>query len=342
MSGSDVTILFGGTSNERRVSVASAQNVSAVLDEAEAWFLAPSGAVHRVRREELAAFQRPFERDFLPAAAAEFPSVVAAFESDPSRVYLLALHGGEGEDGTIQRMLEARSIAFTGPGADASARAFDKEVAKQVAKADGVRIAHSVHLSKDPRMMRKELEEMLAIYGRIVAKPVAGGSSVGLYHLLARDGIEAAARKIEESGEPYLAEEFISGTELTVGVVDGPSGARALPASEVRLEQGRSFDYEGKYLGKGTREITPAEVPPEVSRAAQDLALATHRALGCEGYSRTDVIASARGPVFLELNTLPGLTRASFLPQQLAVEGTSMLSFLEGQLAIARQRRDRA
>src|ERR1700704_4579346 len=122
MSGSDVTILFGGTSNERRVSVASAQNVSAVLDEAEAWFLAPSGAVHRVAREELAGFQRPFERDFLSARPAEFPSVVAAFESQPSRVYLLALHGGEGEDGTIQRMLEARRIAFTGPGAAASAR----------------------------------------------------------------------------------------------------------------------------------------------------------------------------------------------------------------------------
>jgi D-alanine-D-alanine ligase len=342
MSGSGVSILFGGTSNERRVSVASAQNVSSILDEAEAWFLAPSGAVHRVAREELAGFERPFERDFQPAAAAEFPSVVAAFDQQRSRVFFLALHGGEGEDGTIQRMLEARRIAFTGPGAEASARAFDKEVAKQVANAAGVRIAHSVHLSKDPSKMRSELGEMLAIYGRVVAKPVAGGSSVGLHHLLSPDQIEPAAVRMEESGEPYLAEEFISGTELTVGVVDGPSGARALPPSEVRLEQGRAFDYEGKYLGKGTREITPAEVPPEISRAAQNLALAAHRALGCEGYSRTDIISSAEGPVFLELNTLPGLTRASFLPQQLAAESTPMLSFLEGQLAIARTRRDRS
>ncbi|HEY4770296.1 MAG TPA: ATP-grasp domain-containing protein, partial [Myxococcales bacterium] len=185
------------------------------------------------------------------------------------------------------------------------------------------------------------MREMLAIYGRIVAKPVAGGSSVGLYHLLAADEVDPAARKMEESGEPYLAEEFISGTELTVGVVDGPGGPRALPPSEVRLEQGRAFDYEGKYLGKGTREITPAEVPPQISAAAQGMALAAHRALGCEGYSRTDVIAQARGPVFLELNTLPGLTRASFLPQQLAAEGTPMLAFLEGQLTIARARRDR-
>jgi D-alanine-D-alanine ligase len=341
MSGSDVIIFFGGTSNERRVSVASAQNVSGFLEGAEAWFLAPSGAVHRVSRDELAGFERPFERDFVPAAAAEFPSVVAAIDSRPASIFFLAFHGGEGEDGTLQRMLEARRIAFTGPGAEASARAFDKEVAKQIAAAAGVRIARSVHLSKDPKIMRKELREMLAIYGRVVAKPVAGGSSVGLYHLLGDPAVETAARGIESSGEPYLAEEFVSGTELTVGVVDGPNGARALPPSEVRLEEGRAFDYEGKYLGKGTREITPAEVPAEVSRAAQELALAAHRALGCEGYSRTDVIASAKGPVFLELNTLPGLTRASFVPQQLAAEGTSMRSFLEGQLEIARKRRDR-
>src|SRR5207249_5346398 len=143
----------------------------------------------------------------------------------------------------------------------------------------------------------------------------------GLYHLLAPDDVDAAARKMEESGEPYLAEEFISGTELTVAVVDGPGGARALPTSEVRLEQGRAFDYEGKYLGKGTREITPAEVPEEVSRGAQQVALQAHAALGCEGYSRTDIIISAKGPVFLELNTLPGLTRMSFIPQQCQAEG---------------------
>src|SRR5919202_840170 len=143
MAGSDAIILFGGTSNERRVSVASAQHISAGLDEAEAWFLALSGAVHKVPRDELAAFERPFETDFRPSAPAAFASVVEAFESQPSRVFLLALHGGEGEDGTIQRMLEARRIAFTGPGAEASARAFDKEVAKQVASGAGVRIARS-------------------------------------------------------------------------------------------------------------------------------------------------------------------------------------------------------
>lgn len=338
---SDVTILFGGTSPERRVSVASAQHVAAVLDGAALWFLAPSGAVFEVAGEALARFERPFETDFTPAGQAAFATLSEALDQSSGRVFFLALHGGEGEDGTIQRMLELRRIAFTGPGADASARAFDKEVAKQVAGAAGVRIARSVHLSQDPARLRRELLDMLAAYGRVVAKPVAGGSSVGLYHVAGPGDAENAARGIEGSGEAYLAEEYVAGTELTVGVVDGPQGVRALPPSEVRVEPGRAFDYEGKYLGKGTREITPAEVPPEVTRAAQELAIAAHRALGCLGYSRTDIIVSKSGPVFLELNTLPGLTRASFLPQQLAVEATSMRDFLEGQLAIARARRDR-
>ncbi|MFN2549898.1 MAG: ATP-grasp domain-containing protein [Myxococcales bacterium] len=337
----DVTILFGGTSSERRVAVASGQNVASFLPDARVWFIAPTGAVFKVVREDLARFERPFERDFVPKGEAAFPDLVAAVESAPQDVYFLALHGGEGEDGTVQRLLESRKIAFTGPGADASARAFDKEIAKQIASAAGVAIAQSVHLSPDPRVMRATLRDMLAMHERIVAKPVAGGSSVGLYHLLGEEDVEKSAQGIEASGEAYLAEQFVAGTELTVGVVDGPTGPRALPPSEVRVEAGRAFDYEGKYLGKGTREITPAEVPRDVTQAAQQLALDAHRALGCEGYSRTDIIVGPKGPVFLELNTLPGLTKASFIPQQLAVEGTPMLKFLEGQLELARARRDR-
>src|SRR5437870_12528419 len=101
MSGSGVIILFGGTSNERRVSVASAQHIAAVLDEAAAWFLAPGGAVHPVTDDELAGFERAFERDFKPAAATAFRTVVARFESQPSQVCVLALHGGVRDAGSI-------------------------------------------------------------------------------------------------------------------------------------------------------------------------------------------------------------------------------------------------
>jgi D-alanine-D-alanine ligase len=341
MSASDVVILFGGSSSERRVSVASAQHVADLLPDAEPLFFAETGAVFRVQRKDLLVLERPFETDFVPLGEHAFPTLVDAAEALEGKVFLIALHGGEGEDGTVQRILEGRQIAFTGPGATASARAFDKEVAKEIVSASGVRIAQSVHLSSKPPLIREALSEMVKLHGRVVAKPVAGGSSVGLYQLRSLADVEAAADGIEESGEAYLAEQFISGIELTVGVVDGASGTRALPPSEVRLEEGRSFDFEGKYLGKGTKEITPAEVPPETTRTAQQLALDSHRALRCEGYSRTDLIVGPGGPVFLELNTLPGLTRASFIPQQLAAEGTKMVDFLRGQLDLARRRRER-
>jgi len=175
----------------------------------------------------------------------------------------------------------------------------------------------------------------------VVVKPVASGSSVGLYMVHSEADAERAAAGVAGAREEYLAESFVQGTELTVGIVDSESGPRALPATEVRVERGKSFDYENKYIGSAAREITPAEVPEETSRSAQQAALAAHRALGCEGYSRTDVICDDRGAVFLEINTLPGLTRRSFVPQQLQAEGTSMRSFLDGQIALARRRRDR-
>ncbi len=146
---------------------------------------------------------------------------------------------------------------------------------------------------------------------------------------------------VSASGVSYLVEPFLVGTELTIGVIDTDDGPTALCASEVRLEPGRAFDFQGKYLGQGTRELTPAEVAPEIAAEAQRVAVAAHRALGCEGYTRTDVIATRGGVTFLETNTLPGLTAASFLPQQLAHAGRPMRDFVADQLARARARRDR-
>src|SRR2546423_9859093 len=110
--------------------------------------------------------------------------------------------------------------------------------------------------------MRREMAERLAIYRRIVVKPVAGGSSVGLYHVGSAPDADRAASGIEESGEAYLAEEFVSGTELTVGVVDGPAGSPALPPTGGRLEPGRAFAFDGRYLGTGPQQVTPPVGPP--------------------------------------------------------------------------------
>jgi D-alanine-D-alanine ligase len=349
----DTIVLFGGPSDERRVSVATAQHVLSVLPSGRPWFVSRDLEIYMPSTAEVLAHAEPFTNELVPSGAPAFPSLAEALAGGAARsghplrgaVFFLGVHGSWGEDGTVQRLLEERHLAFTGSGAQASADAFDKTAARRIAAAAGLRVAEAEGLPRGKaEAIRDALAALLARHGRVVAKPIAGGSSVGLHHLRTAADAERAAEAIAASGEAYLCESFISGVELTVGVCDTAAGTRAgtraLPASEVRVDEGRAFDYEGKYLGKGTLELTPAEVPPEVSLAAQALAVTAHRALGCFGYSRTDLIVDAAGPVFLETNTLPGLTRRSFIPQQLAVEGTSMRDFLEGQIELARKRNE--
>lgn len=337
----DLVILFGGDCSERRVSVASAQHLSALLPDARLWFWAPGGAVHVVTASRLASFARPFENDFDPGVPAEWPTLAAALDvASPVETFFLALHGAGGEDGVVQALMEERRLYFTGSGSQASRRAFDKTLARQSVSGRGIRVAEAqVVRGTDLGALRASLAAMRDRHGRLVLKPVADGSSSGLAFVETDQSLDAAIAQLGRApGVQYLCEAFISGTELTVGVIEEQGGLRALPCSEVRVERGRAFDYAGKYLGQGTREITPAEVPPEVHAAAGQVARVAHEATGCRGYSRTDIIFSSTGPVFLEINNLPGLTRASFIPQQLAVAGISMADFIARQLVIARTR----
>ncbi len=336
----DTTILFGGDSGERRVSVASAQHVAVVVPSARLWFWAPNGQVFEVSHDDLLHHTQPFERDFIPTVAATYPSLLDAFnDASPADTFFLALHGGKGEDGTVQGWLEERRLYFSGSGAIASRLAFDKARAKDAVAARGVRVALSHTISPaDTAAAEAAICDVLDNAARAVLKPVADGSSEGVSFVSDSTDISAALAAVRAYGAPFLVEAFVEGTELTIGVLDEDAAPRALPASEIRVERGRSFDYAGKYLGVGTREITPAEISQEDHAKVAAVAVASHQATGCRGYSRTDVILSTSGPVFLELNSLPGLTRASFIPQQLEAAGISMQAFVQGQLELARSR----
>jgi D-alanine-D-alanine ligase len=332
-----LAILFGGDGSERRVSVASAQNVASLLERASLWFWRPDGSVASVARPDLLAFDRPFERDFSPEAARSWPHLSAALDSSEARglTFFLGLHGGSGEDGTVQALLEQRGLAFTGSGADASRLAFDKLAARERVSSRGIRVAEASTVTADAAT-HERLARLFEIHEKVVLKPVADGSSHGVRIIANERELDAAiVHVVAHPAIGHLAEAFVEGRELTVGVIEEQDGLRALPCSEVVLESGRTFDFDGKYLGKGVREITPADVSDEVSRAAQSVALAAHEAVGCRGYSRTDIIMGKDGPVFLEINTLPGLTRASFIPQQLQAAGIDMRRFLERQIEIA-------
>ena len=330
-------LLFGGNSDERFVSVASSQNLSTRHAFNELWYFHPDGAISLTTLEELTAHTRPFQDEFKPSASAFAKSFKEALPQLKGKVAFLGFHGTEGEDGQLQAMLEKEKIAFTGSGSVASAKCFDKEQTKSIVKAAGVACAESILV--DSKEGDKRIREFFAKHGRIVVKPVASGSSFGLFIVTDAEILEKAIAGVRDLAYgKFLVESFVDGRELTVGIWEQNSEMTALPPTEVIMSAGRTFDFEGKYFGNGSEEITPAHITADETKKAQAMALAAHRALGCFGYSRTDMILTLGGPIFLETNTLPGMTKASFFPQQLEAAGHQMLPFIESQLTAARKR----
>src|SRR3954470_22047878 len=290
------TILFGGTNTERLVSVATAQALCEALPDADLWFWHVADTVHEVTQAQLVGHKRPFEDEFQPESRGLPLAQALDRAKADGRVLVLGLHGGRAENGELQTMCEVRGVPFTGSGSASSHLAFDKTAAKRFAAFGGV--------TSPPAIELDQLDEAFAEYGKLIAKPVRDGSSYGLIYVVAKQDLVAVrnAAKTEE----YLIEPFISGTEATCGVLERPDGSVvSLPPVEIVPGEG-AFDYTAKYLLKSTQEICPGRFAPDVTAAIMDQALRAHRALSCSGYSRTDFIVSARGPIYLETNTLPG------------------------------------
>jgi len=323
-----ITILFGGTNKERLVSVASAQALHRALPEADLWFWDVADTVHEVRSESLLGHTRPFEDEFKPGSRGiAFEAALDKAKAE-GRLLVLGLHGGRAENGELQAMCEMRGIPFTGSGSASSNLAFDKAAAKRFVAIAGVKAPADVALD--------DIEAAFAEYGRLIAKPARDGSSYGLIFVNAKQDLVAvrAAAKTEE----YLIEPFVAGIEATCGVLEQADGAVfSLPPIEIVPAEG-AFDYAAKYLLKSTQEICPGRFSPETTAEIMDQAIRAHRALSCTGYSRTDFIVSAKGPIYLETNTLPGLTPASLYPKALKAQGIDFADFLRDQIVLAEKR----
>jgi D-alanine-D-alanine ligase len=323
-----ITILFGGTNKERLVSVASAQALHSALPEADLWFWDIDDSVHQVQSQKLLGHSRPFEDPFKPDGQGVAIEQALDQAKAEDRLLVLGLHGGRAENGELQAMCEMREIAFTGSGSASSHLAFDKVAAKQFAAIAGVKAPAGVALD--------DAEKALAEYGRLIAKPARDGSSYGLIYVNAKQDLVAVrnAAKTEE----YVIEPFISGVEATCGVLEQSDGSViALPPIEIIPADG-GFDYTAKYLAKSTQEICPGRFTPDISAQIMDRAIRAHKAMSCRGYSRSDFIVSGKGPIYLETNTLPGLTKASLYPKALKALGIEFTDFLQGQIALAAKR----
>jgi D-alanine-D-alanine ligase len=286
--------------------------------------------VRETDAKTLAGHSRPFEQDFVPGGRRVGRSIEEALDqaATDNRVLVLALHGGRAENGELQAACELRGIPYTGSDSASSHLAFDKVSAKRFVAIAGVKTTAGIQL--------ENIDAGLAEHGRLIAKPTHDGSSYGLIFVNAKQDLVAVRNAAKT--ETYLIEPYISGVEATCGVLEQSSGeVFALPPVEIVPGEG-NFDYTAKYLLKSTQEICPGRFSPEVTAAITEAALRAHKALSCSGYSRTDFIISDKGPVFLETNTLPGLTKASLYPKALKAQGIAFADFLRDQIALAARR----
>jgi D-alanine-D-alanine ligase len=314
-----ITVLTGGTSSERDVAIASAVQIVAalrskghdvsVVDTArgfipeadESRLLSGSVGVAPPSIDEL----HSLERGLLLSGLGNLAVIRDA------DVLFLALHGGRGEDGTIQTLLEVVGVPYTGSGPLGSAMAMDKDVSKRLFRDAGVPTA-------DWAMAPVRLAEAEASFGwPMVVKPSKQGSTVGLTVVKAAAGFEEAVELASRYDDEVMIERFVPGRELTVGVLEG----KALAVGEI-IPRHEIFDYECKYTPGMSEEIFPADLPAHVTKECQRLGLLAHQALKLGGYSRVDFRLTPGGEAFcLEVNTLPGMTATSLLPQSARAVG---------------------
>jgi len=231
----------------------------------------------------------------------------------------LALHGGAGEDGRLQAMLDLAGIAYTGSRHIASAAAMDKDLAKRLFRSAGVPTADWLMAP----VTAQDVEKTLG--WPAIVKPSKQGSTVGLTLVREATALDAAIRQAQAFDDEVMVETFIPGREFTVDVLDG----RALPVGEI-LSPGEVFDYQSKYQEGGARETFPANLSEADTALIQDLALRAHRVLKLGAYSRIDFRRDAGGTFWcLEANSLPGMTATSLLPQAAAAAGIGFPELLE-------------
>ncbi len=286
-----IAVLMGGWSSEREVSLSSGAGVVKALQE---------------KGHKVTAIDVQRDLDSLMRALTPRPDVI-----------FNALHGKGGEDGTVQGVLEFLNVPYTHSDVACAAIAMNKSVTKLVVAREGVPVAREVLAHRTEVMSRDVLPVPY------VVKPINEGSSVGVRIIHEGSNYRILAEDSWIYGDTVMVETYIPGRELTVGVMDD----QALDVTEI-IANTTFYDYTAKYAPGGSTHVVPAQIPAEVAAAAQNYALTAHRALGCRGVSRSDFRwddskKGIEGLVFLELNTQPGLTPTSLLPEQAALRGIS-------------------
>jgi D-alanine-D-alanine ligase len=321
-----VAVLFGGKSLERDVSVASGAQVYKALQQAGHKVFAIDTAKGILGPSEVKLLidrgvaVKPPENEELALIRTDTSALTKAPQLKDIDVIFLALHGGFGEDGTIQAVLEMAGIAYTGSKHKASANAMDKEVSKRLFRSAGIPTPDWM-MAPAPA---DEIEKMLGY--PLIVKPNKQGSTIGLTLVDSRQALDNAIAEAYRFDDEVILEKYIEGRELTVGILTG----KALAVGEIIPAQGEIFDYRSKYQSGAAKEVFPAKLTENQTKLVQELGLTAHNVLKLEGYSRVDFRMDSQNRVWcLEANSLPGMTAMSLLPQSADAVGISFPKLCE-------------
>jgi D-alanine-D-alanine ligase len=312
---SRVAVLKGGRSLERRVSLRSGARVQDALERLG----------HEVQPIDVG------------------PELVSTLSADRPDVAFLALHGRDGEDGTVQELLEVLGIPYTGSGVSACIRAADKVLAKHAMRDGGIPTPDFYAFNETAFSALGAAQALPAIEERlafpIVVKPARQGSALGIKFAATAADVPAALVAAFSYDRKVLLERYIRGRELAVSVLDENRSPRALPIVEAVPERESFYDFESRYEIGRTRFVCPAQLDGELTERARRIALETYRLLGCAGFARVDLMLNDdSGELFvLELNPIPGLTETSLLPQAVEAAGISFDEFVQRVLAVTGQ-----
>lgn len=304
-----VAVLYGGTSGEREVSLNSGACCARALEE----------------KGFTVTLLDPASRDDLKRLIEETYDVA-----------FLALHGKGGEDGTMQGFLETLGIPYTGSGIMANAIAINKGKSKELYASAGLRVAASVLVGRNDVLDDADRQEIVDACGiPCVVKPATEGSSLGMTIVRDAADLQAAIDTALAVDDEAMVEQFIDGTELTVGVM-GSDDPAALPVIQILSNDDEFYNYHAKYAAGGSTHICPAPISEEATEQAQGMAVAAHAVLGCKGISRTDIMLDEEGRCWvLETNTLPGMTDTSLIPDAARAVGMSFGDVCEKLIEMA-------
>lgn len=343
MSRLRVAVLMGGNSAERAISLSTGRQILAALDPSRYEAVALDAAALSGRTPEsppsapvgalksAAVSDAPAGVELIPA---DFGRMAARGDGRPD-VVIIALHGKGGEDGTIQGALDLLGIPYTGSAVLASALAMDKAMANAFLRGHGIPVPQDIvlrrHTPVDAAAVRDRVESTLG--WPAVVKPNAQGSTIGCAIVREPGGLASAVADAFRYDDTVLVEQFVAGVEITAGVL-GNERPEPLPLVEIEAKGG-FYDYEAKYAPGGSAHIIPARISDEAARRAREYAVACHTLLGCRGMSRTDMMVAGDEPCVLEINTIPGMTPTSLLPDAAKAAGIGFAELLDRLIGYA-------